>query len=420
MGRDGKRSVSGTLRRRIACATVAVCAWSTGLAGTASAAPAEDVQAKQWYLDAMAAEELWKVTTGEGIKVAVIDSGVNPSTPSLKGQVEKGFDATETEGDETDDYSGHGTTMAELIAGTGRGGGLRGLAPGVKIIPMRVSDSEYQQNREVNGEDVADAIRAAADSDAQIISMSFGGEFSNTETREATKYAHRKGKLFFAAAGNNAASGNKPQYPAAYPYVVGVASADQKGKVSDYSQHGDNVDLSAPGNDIPGWCDETFTKYCGGDGGTSSATAITSASAALIWSQHPDWTANQVLRAMIDTAARDWKKGTRSVYLGHGLIRPGQIILDKKGDPGAPDASPLTNQKTGGDIPVTEAPTPSAPAPSQGPKSKPGADAAVAGSSKKAQEADGGGKSGLVIGGAAVVVVLAGAAYAVVRRRRSA
>ena len=69
-----------------------------------------------------------------------------------------------------------------------------------------------------------------------------------------------------------------------------------------YSQHGDVVDIAAPGSDIPGWCDKTFKTYCGGDGGTSSATAIASASAALIWSLHPDWTANQVLRVMFDTA----------------------------------------------------------------------------------------------------------------------
>jgi type VII secretion-associated serine protease mycosin len=380
-------------------------------------ASTEDVQAKQWHLKALHAEELWKVTTGKGIKVAVIDTGVNPDVPSLKGQVLKGLDTTEADGEETDDYTGHGTTMAELIAGTGDGGGLRGVAPGVQIIPFRISNSDFQKNRRVNGQDAADAIRAAADSDAQIISMSFGSEYSSMEDRQAVEYAHSKGKLFFAAAGNSAKEGNKPEYPAGYPDVVGVASADQNGKVSDYSQHGDNVDLAAPGNDIPSWCDETFTKYCYGDGGTSSATAIASASAALIWSQHPDWTANQVLRAMIDTAARDWKKGTRSVYLGHGLIRPGQIILDKKGDPGAPDVSPLTDEKTGGDVPAKGAPAPSAPASSQAPADKPDSNAAVAGSSS---ESDDSGLPGWVIGAIAAAVVIGGGAFAVVRKRRSA
>ncbi|WP_159011557.1 S8 family serine peptidase, partial [Streptomyces sp. NRRL F-3273] len=129
-----------------------------------------------WYLGAMQAEEMWKVTTGEGIKVAVIDTGVNSATSSLEGQVLAGLDATGVEGDEADDYNGHGTTMAELIAGTGKGGGLRGLAPGAKIIPMRVADGDWQTKERVNSLDTTDAIRAAADSEAKIISMSFGND----------------------------------------------------------------------------------------------------------------------------------------------------------------------------------------------------------------------------------------------------
>lgn len=109
------------LRGRLLGTVAVAAAWSVGFAGAASSAVAADVQSKQWYLRAMQAEEMWKVTTGEGIKVAVIDTGVNASTSSLKGQVLKGFDATGADGDEYDDYRGHGTTMAELIAGTGKG-----------------------------------------------------------------------------------------------------------------------------------------------------------------------------------------------------------------------------------------------------------------------------------------------------------
>ncbi|MGW0702458.1 S8 family serine peptidase [Streptomyces sp. NPDC002867] len=419
MGRAGKRSVSHVLRRSVGCTVAAAGIWFTGPTSPALAATAEDVQAKQWYLEAMHAEKLWQVTTGKGIKVAVIDTGVNADVPSLKGQVLKGFDATEADGDETDDYTGHGTTMAELIVGTGKGGGMRGVAPGAQVIPFRVADSNFQNKQKVNGQDQADAIRAAADSDAQIISMSFGSPYSDMAIRQATEYAHSKGKLFFASAGNSAKEDNAPEYPAGYPDVVGVASADQNGTVSEYSQHGDNVDIAAPGNDVPGWCDETFTKYCDGDGGTSSATAIASASAALIWSQHPDWTANQVLRAMFDTAGRDWAKGTRSVYLGHGLIRPRKILIERQGAPGAPDVSPLTNEKTGGDIPVNGAPASSAPASSQAPQDKPDSAAPVAGSSS--ESSDDSSLPGWVIGAiAAAAVVIGGGAFAAVRKRRSA
>ncbi|MGW4034232.1 S8 family serine peptidase [Streptomyces sp. NPDC004838] len=408
-----KHGRSRPLQRGMLCTLAAVGVWAAGTAGTAPVASAAPGQPQQWYLDAMRAEEMWKVATGEGIKVAVIDTGVNSSTPSLKGQVLKGLDATDAEGEETDDYDGHGTTMAELIAGTGKGGGLRGLAPGVKIIPMRVSDADFQNKHKVNGQDVPDAIRAAADSEAKIISMSMGSEYSSPEERAAVKYAFSKGKLFFASSGNNAKEGNKPEYPAAYAEVVGVASADSKGKVAETSQHGDNVDLAAPGIGIPAWCDTKFKNYCD-SGGTSLATAIASASAALVWSAHPDWTANQVLHALIDTASRDWAKGTRSNFLGHGLIRPRQIILDGKGEPGPADISPLTHEKTGGS-PASA--SPSAPASSQPSKDQPDGKAAVAGSSKKSEDD---GQSGLILGGVAAVVVLAGGAFLVVRRRRSA
>ncbi|MER5552735.1 S8 family serine peptidase [Streptomyces sp. NPDC002793] len=388
---------------------------SMGLVGATPSAFAADVQSKQWYLGPMHAEEMWKTTTGEGIKVAVIDSGVNPSTPSLEGQVLKGADASGTDGDEHDDNGGHGTTMAELIAGTGKGGGLQGLAPGAKIIPFRITDTALQNEKSVNAYDTRDAIRSAADSDAQIISMSFGSDFSTPEEREAVEYAQDKGKLLFAAAGNNAKQGNKDQFPASYPQVVGVAATDSSGGASAYSQHGGSVDIAAPGDGIPMWCDEKFQDYCPSEGGTSQATAITSAAAALIWSAHPEWTANQVLNVLFDTAGRgDWEKGTLSNYLGHGIIRPAVNILKGTGTPGAPDISPLTKEKTSGSA---ASPAASASASSQPAEKEKAEDAAMAGSSTEKSD---GSQLGLIIGGVAVVLALGVGGFLLARRRRSA
>ncbi|MEO3977381.1 S8 family serine peptidase [Streptomyces sp. CAU 1734] len=410
-----------SLRRGVWRALAVAGVWAVGVTGTVQPASASNSRLEQWYFETMRVEEMWKVSTGKGITVAVIDTGVKVDTPSLQGRALKGLDASGLPGDETDDYSGHGTTMAELIAGTGKNGGIRGMAPSAKIIPFRIADTERDnQEGDTNAQDSEDAIRAAADSGAQIISMSFASEFSTVSERAAVEYARSKGKLFFAGTGNNAEDGNKPQYPAAYPDVVGVAAADRTGLVADYSQHGDNVDLGAPGGIVPRWCDTTFTRYCDGSGGTSSATAIASGSAALIWSANPDWTANQVLRAMIDTAGRDWKKGTKSTYLGHGLIRPRQILLEGKGDPGAPDISPLTNRKTTVASASPEAgKSPSAPASSQPPKGGPGGDKAVAGS-REAEKAGNAGWVGPVLGGGAALLVLAGAGFLVLRKRRNA
>lgn len=417
MSHARKRHMPPKLRGRLLVLMAVAAAWSAGFAVLAPSAVAADAQAKQWYLGAMQAEEMWKVTTGEGIKVAVIDTGVNSSTPSLEGQVLKGLDATGADGDEFDDYDGHGTTMAELIAGTGKEGGLRGLAPGVKIIPLRISDTDFQNEHSVNAHDAPDAIRAAADSDAKIISMSFAGDYASREEGEAVEYAQEKGKIFFAGVGNNAKKSNKDQYPAAYPQVAGVSSADRDGKVAEYSQNGRIVDIAAPGNDIPYWCDETFQAYCDGDGGTSAATAIASASAALVWSLHPEWTANQVLNVLFDTASRDWDKGTLSKYLGHGLIRPSMNILKGKGTPGDPDISPLTHEKTTGSTasPAASAPASASAEPAQSATSD---DAALAGAGSDEEQ----GRNTqlvLILGGVAAVLIIGAAAFALARRRRT-
>ncbi|MFJ9525138.1 S8 family serine peptidase [Streptomyces sp. SID5594] len=418
MGRHQKR-----VRFRAIGALAVAASWSALFAGVAQPAAAADVQSKQWYLGALQAEEMWKTSTGEGIQVAVIDTGVNPGTPSLRGQVLKGFDATGAAGDENDDYSGHGTTMAELIAGTGKGGGIKGLAPGAKIVPMRIGDSDFQKKHSSNVHDWADAIRAAADSDAKIISMSFSSPYSTEQEREAAKYVESKGKLFFAAVGNDGQGRNREAYPAAYRQVVGVAAADKQGKVAESSQSGNTVDIAAPGKTLPRWCDKSFQSYCDGDGGTSSATAIASASAALVWSAHPDWTANQVLNVLFDTAGRDWEKGTLSKYLGHGLIRPAMNILKGKGDPGDPDISPLTEERTGGS-PASPAPnsTPSA-SESQQPAQNENADKVdetVAAGDTEAAASDGGVPLSLIVGGIAGVAVLGAVVFAVVRRRGAA
>ncbi|MEU6628529.1 S8 family serine peptidase [Streptomyces parvus] len=403
-------------RVRVLGALAVAASWSVLFVGAAQPAAA-DTQSKQWYLASMQAEDMWKVTTGEGIKVAVVDTGVNSSTPSLRGQVLKGVDVTGAPGDETDDYHGHGTTMAELIAGTGKGGGLKGLAPGAKIIPVRMSDAGFMAKRNTVIGDMSKAIRAAADSEAQIINVSMGSDLFVREGQEAVKYAQSKGKLVMASVGNEGHERNWQQYPAAYPEVVGVASADRDGKVSFYSQHAGTVDVASPGSDVPGWCDNSFKSYCGGDGGTSSASAIASASAALVWSLHPDWTANQVLNVLFDTAARDWKDGERSEYLGQGLIRPSMNILKGKGDPGPPDISPLTKEKTTGPAKSSE-PSSSKSGSPQPAKNGEAVDKAVA--VKESNSSDNGNQLGLILGVAAAVAVLGGVAYAVVRRRKAA
>ncbi|BCL23360.1 S8 family serine peptidase [Streptomyces tuirus] len=387
---------------------------SSGLAPNAAAA---DVQSKQWYLKAMHAEDMWKISTGKGVKVAVLDTGVNADTPSLKGQVLGDEVPDAVSYNATEDYDGHGTSMAELIAGTGAGEGMQGLAPGTKIIPIRMLvNGVKNETDKKKTPSAAEAIKAAADSDAQIINMSYGGRFIDPDEEKAIKYAHSKGKLMFAGTGNDARTKNFIDYPAAYPYVVGVAAADDKGKVGNFSEHGNYVDLAAPGLNLPTWCDATFRSYCDGRG-TSMATAVASASAALIWSAHPDWTANQVLRTMIDTAGRTWSKGERSNYLGYGAVRPRKVLENSDINPGSAATDPLSFENGTGVTGVTASPSAPASTSSQAPKNTSGGQTSAAGSTSESSDNT---TMWVALGAAGAVLVIGGGAFAVIRSRRKA
>jgi type VII secretion-associated serine protease mycosin len=309
-------------------------------------AHADTIRSRQWHLDAMQAQQMWKTSTGKGVTVALIDSGVQADIPDLRGQVVVGRDFSKRAGDERTDYDGHGTGMAVLIAGTGGRGadnGSYGLAPGAKIMPIRVPDFVERNRTDGNQDDfatsTAKAIRFAADSDAKVINISLGSTAHSQQLTDSVDYALSKGKLIFAAVGNTGDALNELEYPAAIPGVVGVGAIDRNVKATKESQHGPQVDLVAPGAGIVAACLESSTKVCE-TRGTSDATALASASASLIWSKHPNWTNNQVLRVMLNTASKPKNGKDRTDYLGYGAVRP-RIALTDPGDPGLADKYPL-------------------------------------------------------------------------------
>ncbi|MFE8946514.1 S8 family serine peptidase [Streptomyces sp. NPDC007856] len=390
--------------------------------GLAPGAAASDEQSKQWYLGPMQAEQMWKVSTGKGVKIAVIDSGVNANTSSLRGQVLTDEVPKAMAYHATDDYLGHGTTMAELIAGTGAGGGLKGLAPGAKIVPYRIKlDALKGAKERARTPDVDTALRAAADTDVKIISISLGGLVTN-EDEDAVKYALSKGKLLIASVGNAGKNG-QVDYPAAYPYVLGVASVGKSLTVSDFSSSGGYADLAAPGEGYPGWCDGTFRSYCDNYKGTSPATALTSAAAALIWSAHPDWTLYQVERALLDTAGRTWPKDKPSKYLGYGVIRPRLVLADKNYNPGPADVDPLQKQDGHEWASVAPVAPKSSSSPSESASSQAqekGSTGATSAAGSSAESSSGGGNTTwIALGAVGAIVVVGGGALAIARARRA-
>ncbi|MFG2882324.1 type VII secretion-associated serine protease mycosin [Streptomyces sp. NPDC048297] len=319
-----------------------------GAAG--SPAHAESTREEQWFLDAMKAEQMWRTSTGRGITVAVIDTGVDWTNPDLKGRVLPGEDFAEDQpGDEHTDYEGHGTGMAGLIAGTGAYGGGRGafgLAPGAKILPVRMPKDETAAN-EAEGarrfnEIAPKAIRFAVDSGAQVINISLAQTESSPHLTAAVKYALDKGALIFAGVGNDGDRANEVMYPAATPGVVGVAAVGKDLRATAESEHGPQVDVAAPGVDMVHACGSD-TGLCETHG-TSDATALASAGAALIWSAHPNWTNNQVLRVMLNTIGAPTDGAKRNDSIGYGIVRP-RVALQSPADPGPADVYPLPDLK---------------------------------------------------------------------------
>ncbi|WP_405787381.1 type VII secretion-associated serine protease mycosin [Streptomyces sp. NBC_01367] len=374
------------------------------LAGVAATpAHAETIRSQQWHLDAMKADDIWKVSTGKGVTVAVIDDGVK-EIPELKGQIVPGADFVSQGGDGRHEKSGHGTGMAAMIAATGKhpsGDGGFGLAPGVKILPIRVANAELATPSWVA------AIRFAAESDAKVINISMGIEGTPETDRaraEAVKYALAKGKLVFAAVGNSGDSLNEVEYPGATPGVVGVAAVDPNGGPTKESQHGPQVDMAAPGIDIVTACSGK-TGLCK-TSGTSDASALASASAALIWSAHPDWTNNQVLRVLLNTAGKPTDGVERNDYIGYGIVRP-RIALQTPGDPGPADVYPLPDLAAAADAGKKPSASSDAKAP----------DAAASKPAAQAEEKKSGSALPWIGLGLAACVLIGGAVTVVVVRR---
>ncbi|MFJ9459426.1 S8 family serine peptidase [Kitasatospora sp. NPDC101447] len=383
----------------------------------------------QWHLDAMHAPEMWKVSQGQGITVAVIDGGFKLDHPDLVGQFLPGKDFSGSPGGVGTYGNGHGTQMAGLIAATGRangGKGSSGLAPGVKILPLKINTGSVGAvvSTDFLGQ-IGEAVGYAVAQGAKVVSISQGINKVTATPGDVAKLsqilvnARAKGVLVLAAVGNEAQSGNQIEYPGALPNVVGVGAVDRNGTVTDESERGPQVALVAPGMDTISACTEP-SGYCKSHG-TSDATALASASAALVWAVHPEWTANQVLRVLINTAGRSNGGDGRTDGAGWGAVRP-RIALTDPGDPGAADVSPLPADVASPSVAPSASASASASVPASPVPSPTGGVAAPAPSAQPKADASSGSGSALPIVGGVVagLALVAGGALFVVRRRKSA
>ncbi|MFC8957675.1 type VII secretion-associated serine protease mycosin [Streptomyces sp. NPDC057101] len=316
-------------------AAVLLAAAFAVLPATTTPAYADTIRARQWGLEALHTTEAWRTTKGDGITVAVLDTGVDAEHPDLEGSVLPGRDLVgfgASRGDRA--WARHGTAMAGIIAGHGHGydgeDGVLGIAPDAKILPVRVilegTDKARDKARKTRGTALAEGIRWAADHGADVINLSLGDDSKSAHPDAgedaAVQYALAKGVSVVASAGNGGEKGDHISYPAAYPGVIAVTAVDRYGTHASFSTRRWYATVSAPGVDIA-IADPDRRYYEGW--GTSAAAAFASGAVALVRSAHPDLTPAQIKRLLIDTA-RNRPKGGRSDAKGYGTVDPAAAI----------------------------------------------------------------------------------------------
>lgn len=285
----------------------------------AEPAAAESRRAREWHLDELKIQQCHRVSVGRGVTVAIVDSGIDANHPDLKGHVLKGVDLNRYMPAKYGwkDTNGHGTSMAGIIAAQGGGPThAYGIAPGARILPIRVPDSPTQSV-------MARAIRWAVDHGADVINISLSlGYAQNSDEVEAVSYALRKDVAIVAAAGNLGQNGRKINDPADIPGVVSVTGTTRSGKFWSGSMHGRRVTVAAPAVDIVSV--DSRAVYSSGYSkgtGTSAAAAIVSGVLALIRARFPETSAVNAINRLVKTARDRGKTGWDSYY-GYGIVDP--------------------------------------------------------------------------------------------------
>lgn len=265
--------------------------------------------AQQWHLPVMGADSAWQVTDGNGVVVAVLDTGVNANHQDLSGQVLSGWNTVSNNTDSNDIHN-HGTWVAGVIAAKANNllGGAS-VAPGARILPVRITNdaSGYAYFS-----DMAEGVRWAADNGARVANISYGGAAGSATVANAASYMMGKGGVVMISAGNDNTDYGYTNH--ASLYVVGATTSGETR--ASYSSFGNFVDIAAPGSGI-------YTTARNGGynsvNGTSFASPNTAAVAALVMAANPSLLPTDVLAVLSNTAVDLGNAGWDPLY-GHGRV----------------------------------------------------------------------------------------------------
>lgn len=314
--------------RRLAAAAAGIAAACALALPAAAQASAGDYTPNphQWYFSSWnIQQEVWPVTQGAGVTVAVIDSGVQARLPDLQGAVVSGGDMVTGSGNGEQDYApngGHGTLMAELIAGQGTGSSQFGnapvgIAPQAKILPVHAI---YPSTNDPAP--VAESIKYAADHGADVINLSLGGTVASPTScdpslQQAVGYALARNVVVVAASGDANKSGPGPTEPASCAGVLAVGGVEPDGSLWPDSVQGPNVSVAGPGDQIYVTSD-TGEQSSIASSGTSGASALVAGAAALIRSKYPSMPWYTVDQRLIGTAVATGPVPSNGT--GYGII----------------------------------------------------------------------------------------------------
>lgn len=298
-----------------------------------NADPARPVIRQQpWAQQTLDPSRAWPHSTGAGVLVAVVDSGVDSDHPQLRtaGRVWPGEDFFQVGRLRANfDCDSHGTAVASIIAAASASGiGFRGMAPGARILPVRVAERGVTDGstNEIDPVVLAQGIRYAAAQGAKVINLSLSGQRDDRVVRDAIAFARSRDALVIAAVGNDQSDGRSglPSYPAAYDGVLGVGAIDIDGKRLSGSQVGSYVDLTAPGGNVVGSARRGGHNYYSG---TSFATPFVAGTAALVRAAMPRLNAQEVAQRLLATASPA-RGGTAGTAYGAGVVDPYRAVTE--------------------------------------------------------------------------------------------
>ena len=271
---------------------------------------------EQYGLDKARFPQAWgsgRGDDGDGVSIAVVDTGIDARHPDLKRKISAQADFVNDDGLAEDDEVGHGTHVAGVAAAaTNNKTGVAGGCPDCKILVAKALTDEGGFDS-----DIAESMIWSVDRGAKVINLSFGGPEPSRILREAVAYAHKRGVVVVAAAGN---TGEKTrEYPAAYPTVIAVAATDARDRRAPFSSSGNYVDAAAPGTDILSTVPGGYASYSG----TSFSSPYVAALAGLLAGEGQS---RKQIRRNILTTARDLGPNGRDPVYGAGRIDASRAV----------------------------------------------------------------------------------------------